>query len=147
MLLTPLGPPTRLIPYDATAVVLSRDQKFLAFVSRHSGTKDVYVQPVGGDAKPERISTAGGTMAAWAPNGRELLYLREPEIMAVPFTVDGGHFRPGKERVWARVEGNYQDALEIGPDGRALVIVDRKGTPRELRVIVNWQQEIAKKLK
>jgi hypothetical protein len=65
----------------------------------------------------------------------------------VPFTIDGGRFRPGKERVWARVDGNYQDALQIAPDGRALVIVDRKNTQREIRVIVNWQQEIANKLK
>jgi len=86
-------------------------------------------------------------MAAWSPSGHELLYLRAPDILAVPFTIEGGRFRPGKERVWSRVDGNYQDVLQIGPDGRALVVVDRKATKRELRVIVNWQQEIAKKLK
>ena len=77
------------------------------------------------------------------------MYLHEPEIIAVSYTIEGGVFRVGKERVWSRVEGNYNtDVLEISPDGRrALVEIDRKQTQREIRVIVNWQAEVAKKIR
>ena len=86
-------------------------------------------------------------MAAWSPNGGELLYFaRTRNHGGALYDVDG-QFRPGNERVWARVEGNYQDVLQMAPDGRALVIINRQNTQRELRVIVNWQQDIAKKVK
>jgi hypothetical protein len=36
--------------------------------------------------------------------------------------------------------------LNIAPDGRVLVAVARNPPVREIRVIVNWQQEIARKM-
>ncbi len=53
----------------------------------------------------------------------------------------------GAERVWSRIEGNYQSSLRAGANGRVLVAIDRTRTASEIRVIVNWQQEIAAKLK
>jgi len=118
------------------------------FESERSGTSEIYVQPVKGGATAEQISSAGGTSAIWSPSGREILYLREPEIIAVPFTVEGGRLRAGTERVWARVEGSYNTSVLVAaPDGRVLVEVDRTSTPREMRVIVNWQSEVGGKLR
>jgi hypothetical protein len=50
--------------------------------------------------------------------------------------------------VWSHVEGNYgSGTLVVGSDGRPLVAIDRKNTVREIRVIINWQAEVAKKVK
>jgi Tol biopolymer transport system component len=137
-----------LAPALAGNTAPSPDGKLIAFESDRSGTSEIYVRTADAGGAPEKVSSAGGTAAAWAPNGRDLLYLREPEIMAVRYTIENGRFKPGAERVWARVDGNYQtEVLKIGPDGRALVAIDRQKTVREIRVIVNWQTEIAKKLK
>ena len=57
-----------------------------------------------------------------------MLFLREPEIIAVPFTVEQGRFRAGAERVWSRVEGNYYSSLRAGANGRVLIAIDRKRT-------------------
>jgi hypothetical protein len=35
----------------------------------------------------------------------------------------------------------------VGTDGRLLVAIDRRNTVRQIRVIVNWQQEIAAKVR
>jgi Tol biopolymer transport system component len=147
MALTPPATPATLIPFSAQRAVVSGDGKFVVFASDRSGTLEVYVQPVDGNSKAEKISSAGGDAPVWSPNGREVLYLREPEIIAVPFTVVQGQFRPGAERVWSRVEGNYSSSLRAGTNGRVLVAIDRKRHTREIRVIVNWQQDIAAKVK
>jgi hypothetical protein len=146
--LQPPGPPSLLVPFAAGEGVVSPDGKFLAFVSARSGTDEIYVQPMTGGAPAERVSRTGGTVAAWSRDGRQLFYLRSPEIVAMTFAVDAGRFRPLAERVWSRVEGNYDTTvLEVGTDGRLLVAIDRKNTVRQIRVIVNWQQEIAAKVR
>jgi len=147
MPLTPPGAPKTLVPFPAERAVVSADGKFVLFAAERSGTREIYVQPFDGSSAAEKISTAGGTSPMWSPNGHEVLFLREPEIIAVPFTVEKGQFRPGAERVWARVEGNYYAQLRAGTNGRVLVTIDRKQTAREIRVIVNWQHEVASKLK
>ena len=64
------------------------------------------------------------------------------------YGVEGGRFRPTGEHVWSRVEGDYnEDVFEQGADGRVLAAIVKDRVAREIRVIVNWQQEIAKKLK
>jgi hypothetical protein len=37
--------------------------------------------------------------------------------------------------------------FDTGADGRVLVAFTTSQTPREIRVVTNWQQEILKKLK
>jgi hypothetical protein len=147
MALAPPGAPVAVIPFPADRAVVSGDGKFVLFAAERSETREIYVQPVDGSSAAEKISTAGGGSPIWSPNGREVLFLREPEIIAVPFTVEQGRFRAGAERVWSRVEGNYYSSLRAGANGRVLIVIDRKRTTHDIRVIVNWQQEIAAKLK
>ena len=143
--LPPHAAPEALIDRSADTVAVSHDARFVAYQSSHQGSSQIYVQSMDGK-QFQRIGN--GTAAIWAVNKRDLLYLREPDIMAMPFVVQNGQFIPGKERVWAHVPGNYYaGVLQVGRDGRALVLIDRKATARELRVIVNWQQEIAAKVK
>ncbi|HVQ41589.1 MAG TPA: protein kinase [Vicinamibacterales bacterium] len=147
MTLTPPGQPKTLIPFSAERAVVSGDGKFLLFAGARSETREIYVQPIDGSSAAEKISSAGGVSPIWSPNGREILFLREPEVIAVPFTVEQGRFRPGAERVWARVEGNYYSSLRAGTNGRVLVAIDRSRSIPDIRVIVNWSPEIAAKLK
>ena len=126
-------------PYGAA---VSKDEKLLAFVAN-----GVYVQPLSGGAAAQPVSSDAASGVAWSPNGRELLYLREPEIVSVTFTADGGQFHRVSDRIFSRVDGNYlSDNLNIASDGRVLVAIGRNSPVREIRVIVNWQQEIARKL-
>jgi serine/threonine-protein kinase len=140
--------PSILIPTQGLGPEVSPDGQFLAFASDISGTSEIYVRALDANARPDKVSNGGGTVAAWSRTKQELLYLREPEIVAVPYTLANGQIRLGPERVWSRVDGNYASGTLItAQDGRVLVGLDRKAPRREIRVIVNWQQEIAKKVK
>jgi Tol biopolymer transport system component len=147
--LDPSGPPVTLsLNPDGGAAAVSRDGLWVALVTLRGGVPEVYVQPLKGGVTAERVSAAGGNAVTWSRDGKELLYLRPPEIVAVPFRIENGTFRPGAERVWARADGDYLDnTLGVGADGRVLVAITNDRANREIRVVVNWQQEIAKKLK
>ena len=146
--LSPGATPTAFIPTQGSLPEVSPDGQFVAFVSDNSGTAEIYVRALDANARPDKVSTGGGTAAAWSRTKKELLYLREPEIVAVPYTIVAGQIRLGAERVWSRVEGDYASGILIAaPDGRMLVSLDRKSPRAEIRVIVNWQNEIAKKVK
>ena len=112
-----------------------------------SGTAEIYVRSIDVMAAAEQVSVGGGTSAVWSKTKPELLYLRQPEIVAVPYTVENGRIRFGKERVWSRVEGNYAAWLVAAKDGRVLVAIDRGQAKKEIRVIVNWAQELGGKVK
>ena len=146
MSLTPPGAPTTLIPFPAERAVVSRDGKFLLFAGTRSETRQIYVQPIDGSSAAEQISTAGGVSPIWSPNGREILYLREPEIIAVPFTMDQGRFGQAP----ARVVADRRQLLQLAQSRkqRPYADCDRPHTDiPDIRVIINWQQEIATKLK
>jgi Tol biopolymer transport system component len=146
--LTPKGPPVVLVPYTSSRSAISRDGNLMAFMSDRSGAREVYVQPMSGGGAADRVSTGGARSVIWSRDGKELLYLRPPEIVAVAFRLEGGRFRATGERVWSRVEGDYaDDVFDVGPDGRVLVAITNSHAPREIRVVTNWQQEILKKLK
>jgi hypothetical protein len=63
----------------------SRDSRWIAHASDHSGRSEVYVQAFHDAKEVWPISTDGGSQPRWSPNGRELLYLRrDGTLMAVP---------------------------------------------------------------
>ena len=66
---------------------LSPDGGWLAYASNQSGRFEVYVErfPDLGDAQADFAD--GGAAPLWAPNGRELFYLRGDAMMGVP--IDG----------------------------------------------------------
>jgi eukaryotic-like serine/threonine-protein kinase len=146
--LPPKQPPAVLVSFTSSDAAISRDGKLMAFLSDRSDTREVYVQPISGGAVPIRVSTGGARNVAWSRDGKDLLYLRPPEIIAVSYRIEAGTFKATGERVWAQVEGNYADGMfSVGADGRMLVALKKDQPPREIRVVTNWQQEILKKLK
>jgi serine/threonine-protein kinase len=149
--LMPLDPAGALVTLSLTNPqngAISTDSQWFAFITARDGVPEVYVQPLRGGVTADRVSSAGGQAVAWSRDGRELLYLRPPEIRAMSFKIENGAFRPTGERVWAKVDGDYSDGVfNIGADGRMLVAIAKEHLTREIRVVVNWQQEIAKKVK
>jgi Tol biopolymer transport system component len=123
---------------------ISRDGKYLAYVSEDS-PREVYVKELIGNAAPQKIGAGG--MVTWSHDGKELLVLREPEIVAIRFSTEGGRFRTLGERSWSRVEGDYSfEFFQATTDGRVFVATAKELTRREIRVVLNWQQEIAARL-
>ena len=127
---------------------VSRDGRWLAFSSDHSGASEVYVQPFPGPGKAVRVSRAGGSQPLWSPDGRELFFRRGDEIIALSFRSEAEGFVAGDERVVLRAPmvNNYAWPL-ISPDGKRFLILERTAEPQppQLRVVLNWATEVDQK--
>ena len=60
---------------------VSPDGRWLAYSSDESGQWDVYLDRLPPGKQRTRVSTAGGSKAQWAEDGRALLFLRGRELM------------------------------------------------------------------
>ena len=143
-------------PADERAPELSPDGKWLAYVSDDAGRLELYVQPYPGPGPRVTMTSGGAADPAWSKADRELFYRVGAQMMAVPFTVSGGAFVPGKPVALFR-----QDALgsgttvratyDVSPDGRFLFnqvvakAVEARNAqmfPSRLRFVLNWTRGV-----
>ena len=151
----PVTKPAEISPVVATpaaegglGAALSPDGRWLAYVSNQTGTPEVWVRRYPGLDAPIRISPNGGRDLVWARNGRELYYLSQNRLMAVP--VGGGLSPFGSpamlfEVTPFRVE-NQPPAFDVTADGRFIFLKEqdsgRSENPNRLVVVLNWSQEL-----
>jgi Tol biopolymer transport system component len=120
--------------------VLSPDGKWLAYQATSSGATDVYVRAFPDNGGLWKISAAGGQNPIWSPNGRDLLYQSDDQIMAVGYSADRGTFQAEKVRVWLDKVGGV--AFGLFPDGKRLLVlttVDSSAAARPIHEIVLFQ--------
>ena len=142
---------------------LSRDGKWLAYVSNDTGQPQLYVQPYPEPGARVTITSGGAQDPAWSKNSNELFYAAVPgpaRMMTVPFTVSDGSFVPGKPVELFRpptlgsgttVRGTY----DVAPDGRFLLNQiapevtqerNRRIFPSTLRIVLNWTHAVQRLL-
>jgi Tol biopolymer transport system component len=128
--------------FDQQYPMFSSDGRFLAYQSGEPNDENVYVQPYPGPGARIAVSSeSGGATPRWAPNGRDLYYSSGTKMMAV--TVEREPvLRAGQPRVV--FDGIVGRRFDISPDGKRFLMVSPRTTavPLEVRVILNWQQEL-----
>jgi dipeptidyl aminopeptidase/acylaminoacyl peptidase len=112
--------PVLLTPFDEGEGQFSPDGRWLAYQSNESGRKEIYVRPFAFVGGKWQISTAGGAVARWGRNGRELFYINNGKMMAVDITTQPG-FLAGESRML--FEGPYADNFDVAPDSQRLLMI------------------------
>ena len=134
-------------PFDeGRAARFSPDGRWVSYQSDESGRLEVYMTPFPADpSRKQRISTAGGTTARWAENGREILYY-EPgssRLQSVPLTYRGDAVEIGAVKPLFKVRPNVEWALwyDVSRDGQRFLVntLLDQGTPTPLTLVVNWR--------
>ena len=119
---------------------LSPDNRWLAYGSEETGTRELYLDrfPEGGARRRVTIDGTNGG-ARWSPEGNRLLYQRGDELMVVEVQTEP-ELVLGRPEPLATVP-ELMD-FDVAPDGRLLAI-ERTG-PRErgLVVVQNWVAEL-----
>ena len=128
------------------APALAPNGKWIAYQSDASGRAEIYVQPFSGPGARQLISTNGGREPVWSRDGRELFYRENSAVMAVAVAT-GDSFRAGASKLL--FDGPYLNDLtghasyDVSPDGpRFLMIRNQEGGLTELRVVLNFPQEL-----
>ena len=148
------------MPFQVTQGTFSPDGRWVAYQSNESGRNEVYVRPfVPPGAEPRataggqwQVSTAGGIMPAWRPDGKELYYLNPAgAMMAAPITVTGAGLEPGAPIVLfpthivggGAVTGVCRQ-YDVAPDGRFLINTVLDGATVPITLLMNWNPEVKK---
>jgi eukaryotic-like serine/threonine-protein kinase len=120
----------------------SPDNRWVAYESDESGRYDVYVDSFPEPHSKVQISTAGGSMPAWGPDGRELFYA-SPDNMLTSVSLKAGadSIEPSTPRELFPLPiydpGLY--SYDVAPDGqRFLIPGPAQQAPEPLTLIVNW---------
>jgi len=145
----PPGEPERIgeWSFSVGSVTLSRDAKWVAYNSSVSGRGEIYVRPFDGPGATTRVTRDGGSAPFFAPDGRDLLFLKGNRIMAASFEVDGGRFVPGGERTVLEAPLIPGKAWFNTRDGRRFLVPLRVANPSppSLQVVMNWALEIRRR--
>jgi len=125
--------------FDESYPALSRDGRWLAYVSTQTGRAEVYVRAMSGDGDQVRVSPEGGSEPVFGPEGRELFYRTASELFVAELTHE-----PELAVVSRRVLFDVSDVAtgfphvnyDISPDGRTFVMV-RLNPSSRIMVIQN----------
>jgi len=150
--LDPRGQPRPLLRTKANERLahLSPDQRWMAYVSDETGRDEVWVRAFPEGAAAVQVSQDGGTEPVWAPDGRTLYYRdwSGTNLRAVPVTA-GAVPQFGTP---VSTRGHWSQALpygrryDIDPVSGALLLQHASTFGRELRVVLNFDEVIRRKL-
>jgi serine/threonine-protein kinase len=127
---------------------LSRDGRFLAYVSDESGRSEIYVQTFPDGESRWQVTTTGGTEPVWSWDDAELFYRSGDSIVAVGITTTPA-FAVG--RAEAVVRGPYvpnpmHTNYDVHPDGNRFVMVRSGEGETRMIVVLNWFEELKAKV-
>jgi Tol biopolymer transport system component len=137
--------------FNETAGTVSRDGRWLAYLSNESGRFEVYVQPFAlSSSEPPggkwQISIGGGRDPHWRGDGRELFYIApNRNLMAVAVKTDGEGFVRSTPQPLFEVRFFAQSTTisryAVSGDGKRFLMAADPETSSEtppLHVTVNW---------
>ncbi len=126
-------------PFEERAPALSPDGRWLAYQSDESGRFEVYVRPFpNSNSGKWQISTDGGVVPRWSPDGRALYYLGATSLMAVDVG-SGATFTPGNRRALFSTEflsSTQESSYDVMPDGRRFVMIRSRASAEDAELIV-----------
>jgi eukaryotic-like serine/threonine-protein kinase len=128
----------------------SPDGRWVSYVSKKEGRREVYVEPYPGPEGKHQISSDGGTEPVWSPTGREIFYRVGDKLMAVDvatapsFSIGKahklfeGHYLPN-------ADGFARPNYDVSSDGQHFLMVKPVGEPgraTQIEVVLNWTEEL-----
>jgi serine/threonine protein kinase/Tol biopolymer transport system component len=146
-------------PFGEAVGVFSPDGRWVAYQqANESGGNEVYVRPfvppgaadtaAGVTGSQWQVSTAGGFLPVWRPDGKELYYISlAREILAAPIAVVGNALEPGAPvvlfatRIVGGGGGQIGRNYDIAPDGRFLINTELPGDAAPITLLMNWQPD------
>jgi Tol biopolymer transport system component/predicted Ser/Thr protein kinase len=122
-------------PANEIFPAVSPDGRWIAYESYESGSWEVYVRPFPGPGGKWQVSTAGGHLAVWSRNGRELFFQNlDNRIMVTNYEAKNQSFVTSKPRLWSDqqlrdVELNL--SYDLAPDDKRFAIFPQLKAPEE----------------
>jgi Tol biopolymer transport system component len=137
-------------PFFEAMARVSPDGRYVAYVSRESGRREVYVRKLDGTGGKWQISTEHAENPEWNRDGTELFYLTyDNQIMAVKVST-GENFTAEIPVELFKAQFQYPVNIsvpyDVSADGQTFLINGRltESDPGEIVVVENWAEEFEK---
>jgi len=126
--------------------------RWVAYTSDETGRDEVYVRNFPAGDRKWLVSTAGGWMPHWRPDGKELFYLTLDGTLTAVEVKDGSTFESGSPHPlfhtgvppWEGPPEVPTSAYAVSRDGRHFLINDTvdAATAPSLTVVTHWQANL-----
>ncbi len=134
----------------------SPDGRWLSYHSNESGNYEVYVRPYSAPGVKWQVSSGGGILPKWSPNGKELFYRTlDDKIMVVRYTGPADTFRADNPKPWSPGQfaelGPSNFNFDLFPDGKRFAVLKSQFTEKDaaaskITVVLNWFEELKQKV-
>jgi Tol biopolymer transport system component len=126
-------------PASETSPQFSPAGTWIAYSSNETGRPEIYVVSFPGLRSRRQVSTDGGTIPRWDPQGRVLYYLQSGYLVAHEVT-SAAEFSKGRAtRLFATTATDF----DVAPDGHFVLTEPNREPPDSpLHMIVNWFTEL-----
>jgi serine/threonine-protein kinase len=139
--------------FDEYSPIFSPDGRWLAYVSDESGRYEVYVESVPRGRGRWLVSSGGGIEPLWSADGRELFYRSGDAMLSVAVQTAPTFSVGSPQLLFERPvlkDGIYGTlSYDITADGREFLMIERRLdlVPNRLNVILNWDEELRRRVR
>jgi eukaryotic-like serine/threonine-protein kinase len=127
---------------------VSRDGKWVAYISAEAGPLDVYVRALDGPATRYPVSSGGGMEPRWAPDGKHIYY-RANRMMVVASIETSPEFRvTSRDTLFADVYASdpFHTNYDVAPDGRHFLMLQPVDNSQQAVMVLNFAKEVRAKM-
>ncbi len=126
-------------PFAEAEPAIAPNGQYLAYASSENGRDDIFVSAFPTAGARVLVSPEGGFRARWSRDSRTIYFARGNDLYAVPFTPGPAGAPPTIGRPTLLYGRDPWGQVDIAPDGKSAVFVDRarEGVPTSLIVRLN----------
>ena len=124
----------------------SPNGEWMAYVSDESGQAEIYLQPYPGPGGKERVSTSGGSMPMWSPDGRELFFIAPDRSLMKADIQLGPELEVGVPQSLFFTQIKYSREMplqyDVSPDGQSFLIntLLEEENASSITLVLNWSE-------
>jgi WD40 repeat protein len=126
---------------------LSPDERWLAYQSAANGRALIYVRRLTGNEPAITLSRTTGEFPIFLRDRRELAFIRNRQLVVLPWHDQAGRFETGAERMVTQLAfgsgWTYGAPYDTAADGRFLALIRTQASPPpRIRVVLGWDREV-----
>ncbi|MGQ0642336.1 MAG: protein kinase domain-containing protein [Gemmatimonadaceae bacterium] len=127
---------------------ISRDGRWLAYVSQETGRPEVYVQPFPGPGGRYQVSSGGGVEPVWSPTSNELFYRGGPALISATLQTVPEFSVVRRDSLFQMhaLAGEVQPGYDIFPDGKRFVFPRIVSSDAAPVVVMGWLDEVRERM-